>query len=393
MEAGWTKSGVPGLWWKWTGKPGTAGSRLIGLCATFVDDLAILGISISSSTLVAEIARKGPFTIKETHPTDEGKVRWAGVDFELKKDEIQISQSEYLQSLGTSVPEGPIPSTPLPLNSRDRHDTSSPLSPPAVKQFRSLLGGLAWVARDTRPDLAEACNELSRSVACPTERSHSFLHSAVRCVAATRDRSLSIRRDDIPPRSEKPLHLKGWGDAALGTAGCAHPHTGWLLSIGNSLLHWRSFRQPRVACSSARAELYASHDLVDFLESLLLCLRTVWQKGVTGTVYTDAKDILDLVGADRPRPSERAVMKVIESLQEKLLERTLHSLVVQTLSLRDAMDESKIRLSYVATSENRADPLTKSISPQLLSPFFHRYVEPEEREKQKTKRKLCCVPR
>jgi len=114
-------------------------------------------------------------------------------------------------------------------------------------------------------------------------------------------------------------------------------------------------------------------------------------------VYTDAKDVLDLVGADRPRPSERAVMKVIESLQEKLLERTLDSLVVQTLSLRDTMDESKIRLSHVATSENRADLLTKSMSPQLLfpfsSPFFHRYVEPEEREKQKTKRKLCCVPR
>uniref|UniRef100_A0A0G4GG13 Reverse transcriptase Ty1/copia-type domain-containing protein n=1 Tax=Chromera velia CCMP2878 TaxID=1169474 RepID=A0A0G4GG13_9ALVE len=91
MKAGWMKSGVPGLWWKWTGKHGAAGSRLIGLCATFVDDLAILGISISLSTFVAEIARKGPFTIKETHPTDEGKVRWAGVDFELKKDEIRIS--------------------------------------------------------------------------------------------------------------------------------------------------------------------------------------------------------------------------------------------------------------------------------------------------------------
>uniref|UniRef100_A0A0G4I062 Uncharacterized protein n=1 Tax=Chromera velia CCMP2878 TaxID=1169474 RepID=A0A0G4I062_9ALVE len=296
-------------------------------------------------------------------------------------------------SLGASVPEGPVPSTPLPLNSRDRHDTSPPLSPSAAKQFRSLLGGLAWVARDTRPDLAEACNELSRSVACPTERSHSFLHSAVRYAAATRDRSLSIRRDDIPPRSEKPLHLKGWGDAALRTAGCAHPHTGWLLSIGNSRLHWRSFRQPRIARSSARAELIASHDLVDFLESLLLCLRTVWQKGVTGTVYTDAKDVLDLVGADRPRLSERAVMKVIESLQEKLLERTLDFLVVQTLSLRNAMDESKIRLFYIATSENRADPLIKSMSPQLLSPFFHQYVEPEERKKQKIKRKLCCVLR
>uniref|UniRef100_A0A0G4H2L0 Reverse transcriptase Ty1/copia-type domain-containing protein n=1 Tax=Chromera velia CCMP2878 TaxID=1169474 RepID=A0A0G4H2L0_9ALVE len=169
MEAGWMKSGVLGLWWKWTGKPGAAGSQLIGLCATFVDDLAILGISVSPSTLIAEIACKGPFTIKETHPTDEGKVRWAGVDFELKKDEIRISQSEYLQSLGASVPEGSVPSTPLPLNSRDRHDTSPPLSPPEAKQFRLLLGGLAWVAWDSRPDLAEACNKLSRSVAYPTE--------------------------------------------------------------------------------------------------------------------------------------------------------------------------------------------------------------------------------
>uniref|UniRef100_A0A0G4F7U5 Reverse transcriptase Ty1/copia-type domain-containing protein n=1 Tax=Chromera velia CCMP2878 TaxID=1169474 RepID=A0A0G4F7U5_9ALVE len=176
LEAGWMKSGVPGLWWKWSGQPGVESSRLLGLCATFVDDLAVIGIGASPSELVDEIASKGPFTITKVKADTNGCARWAGVDIELREDEIRLSQAKNVQSLLQTVPPGPILNTPLPPDSRDRLDDSPALPASQARSFRSLLGGLAWVARDTRPDLAEACNELSRSVACPTERSLLYLH-------------------------------------------------------------------------------------------------------------------------------------------------------------------------------------------------------------------------
>uniref|UniRef100_A0A0G4HMZ6 Uncharacterized protein n=1 Tax=Chromera velia CCMP2878 TaxID=1169474 RepID=A0A0G4HMZ6_9ALVE len=283
-----------------------------------------------------------------------------------------------MQSLLQTVPPGPIPNTPLPPDSRDRPDDSPALPASQARSFRSLLGGLAWVAQDTRPDLVEACNELSRSVACLTERSLSYLHGAVHYAAATKHRTLYIRRDDTPKRSE-PLDVTGWGDAALGTAGCAHPHphTGWLIAIRNSLIHWRSFRQPRIARSSARAELYALHDLVDFMEFVLPCLWVVWGEEVSDTVHTDAQDVLHLVAADHPHPREWSVTKVIESLQEKLLERSLSTLVIQSLALRDALDVCCICLYHISTDLNRADPLTKNMAPTFLLPFFSQHIPDE----------------
>uniref|UniRef100_A0A0G4H5V8 Reverse transcriptase Ty1/copia-type domain-containing protein n=1 Tax=Chromera velia CCMP2878 TaxID=1169474 RepID=A0A0G4H5V8_9ALVE len=91
LKVGWVKSGVPGLWWKWSGQPGAESSQLLGLCATFVDDLAVIGIGASPSDLVNEIASKGPFTITKVKADTNGCARWAEVDIELRQDKIRLS--------------------------------------------------------------------------------------------------------------------------------------------------------------------------------------------------------------------------------------------------------------------------------------------------------------
>ncbi len=300
---------------------------------------------------------------------------------------MHIHQTEYLLSL--PLPEGmgesedssasapssaPVPSPdlfPLPPSSREL-----PSEPPRLltaqegKAFRERLGCLSWVARDTRPDLSQGCNQLSRHSSAPTQADAAYLLSLLRYARRTAtSRILRISRSDVPPTSS-PLSTKSWSDAALGSAGNAHPQSGWLFTLKSAILHWRAFSQKRVARSSTRAELYAAHDLVDFLECLLPVLRCVWKAGVTAEVGVDSNDLLKLVSSEMPRPTERALQSVIESLQLCIIEKSPCTLVLHTLSLRDALDEASIRLSFVPSHSNVADPFTKPMSIELLLPYF-----------------------
>uniref|UniRef100_A0A0G4HSG6 Uncharacterized protein n=1 Tax=Chromera velia CCMP2878 TaxID=1169474 RepID=A0A0G4HSG6_9ALVE len=177
---------------------------------------------------------------------------------------------------------------------------------------------------------------------------------------------LSLPLPEDVPSSSSLLRTTSWSDAA----GNAHPQTGWLISLGSAVLRWRAFFQQCVARSSTRAKLYAAHNLVDFLECLLPALRYVWKPGVVSDAKVDSDDLLKLVSSKMPRPTERALLSVIESLQLGVLERSPHTLVLHTLSLRDAFEAASVRLSFVLSEENVADLLTKPMSTSLLLPFF-----------------------
>uniref|UniRef100_A0A0G4HAY8 Reverse transcriptase Ty1/copia-type domain-containing protein n=1 Tax=Chromera velia CCMP2878 TaxID=1169474 RepID=A0A0G4HAY8_9ALVE len=343
--AGWVPSSVRGMWWKWTGKPEAPTSHLLGILPTFVDDFAILPIGRSAVQLAREIAAKGGYQMKITKPKN-GTLRWAGVNFNVSRDSVHIHQTEYLLSL--PLPEG--------MGKSEDSSASAPSSAP--------------VARDTRLDLSQGCNQLSRHSSAPTQADAAYLLSLLRYVCRTAtSRILRIPRSDVPPTSS-PLSTKSWSDAALGSAGNAHPQSGWLFTLKSAILHWRAFSQKRVARSSTRAELYAAHDLVDFLECLLPVLRCVWKAGVTVEVGVDSNDLLKLVSSEMPCPTERALQSVIESLQLCIIEKSPYTLVLHTLSLRDALDEASIRLSFVPSHSNVADPFTKPMSIELLLPYF-----------------------
>uniref|UniRef100_A0A0G4FIF9 Uncharacterized protein n=1 Tax=Chromera velia CCMP2878 TaxID=1169474 RepID=A0A0G4FIF9_9ALVE len=229
--------------------------------------------------------------MKITKPKN-GTFHWAGVDFNVSRNSVYIHQTEYLlflplpegmgdsadssASVPSSVPTPPPDLFPLPPSSCEL--SSEPprlLTAQEGKAFHEKLGYLSWVARDTRPDLSQGCNQLSRHSSAPTHADANYLLSLLRYARCTAtSRILRISRSDVLSTSS-PLSTKSWSDATLGSARNTHPQSGWLFTLKFAILHWRAFSQKRVAWSSTRAELYAAHDLVDFLECLLPVLRCV----------------------------------------------------------------------------------------------------------------------
>jgi len=57
---------------------------------------------------------------------------------------------------------------PIPVDKRRRMHPEAPLEPTETKQLRSLVGKLAWPARETMPQLAFSVSELQQKMSEPT---------------------------------------------------------------------------------------------------------------------------------------------------------------------------------------------------------------------------------
>ena len=142
--------------------------------------------------------------------------------------------------------------TPLPskcnLNTATEKDET--LSPEDHRRYRSLIGGLAYLAICTRPDIAFAVSTLSRQLHAPAKRHLILAKRVVRYIAGTADKKIFYPRST---GASEPL--MAYADADW--AGCHDTRrstTGILIKINNAPVYWASKRQSLVTLSSAEAE-------------------------------------------------------------------------------------------------------------------------------------------
>ncbi|KAG2767958.1 hypothetical protein PC116_g8608 [Phytophthora cactorum] len=66
---------------------------------------------------------------------------------------------------------------------------------PTITKFQSLIGGLLWVARCTRPDIAFAVHKASRRTHCPTIADWKLAKRILRYLSGTKSLSLLMGGD------------------------------------------------------------------------------------------------------------------------------------------------------------------------------------------------------
>ncbi|XP_052479531.1 uncharacterized mitochondrial protein AtMg00810-like [Gossypium raimondii] len=211
----------------------------------YVDDIILTGNSLSEITKVKAYLDQ-QFRIK-----DLGELKYfLGLEVALTTAEIHLSQRKYaLEILQDSEFMDCTPAkTPLASKSKLTSDSGALLHD--VTSYRQLVGRLIYLTL-ARPDLAFVVQQLSQFMDKPIDQHLQAAHRILRYLKACPSNGLFYR-------SSSPLDLRAFSDSDW--AGCLESRcfiTEFCIFLGNSLISWKSKKQPTVSRSSSEAEYRA----------------------------------------------------------------------------------------------------------------------------------------
>jgi len=240
--------------------------------------------------------------------------------------------------------------TPLPHKCVlvERAPDEDPLPPQSP--YRALVGSLLYVAMWTRPDISFAVSQVARFQQDPSENHWHAAKHILRYLKGTRDLGLTFRANangDV-----RAGHLRGYVDASWGEdPSTRKSQSGFVFTLGNAAIAWKSKLQTTVALSSTEAEYLA-----------------------LSTAVKDALFLRNLMGDLMPSQNKTVLLfednqssiKQASNLQSS--ERTKH-IDVRHHFIKHHVANGDVALEYLPTDDQPADLLTKSLDRIKVSKF------------------------
>ena len=285
---------------------------------------------------------------------DEGDLTdLLGVEFQFGDGWVKLHQAAYIDRMTNSFfPDGPpkhssrskVPCDPtLPqLISDAQTQDPADIDPELVRQYQQIVGSLLYAATNTRPDISYSVGMLSRAMARPTPmllicalRVLEYLHHSrelgLRYAAKATHKS-PVASDELFGMSDSDWAVK-------------HSTTGWLFMLSQATVSWGSKKQVSVALSSCEAEIMAASDAA---KEALYLRRFAAELGMTDdpsrstALFVDNMSAIDVAY----NPEHHGKVKHIER---------------RHFFIREAVEDMKIRVPFVATADNWADFFTKAL--------------------------------
>ena len=116
--------------------------------------------------------------------------------------------------------------------------------------YRSIIGGLLYVASMTRPDISAAVSYLSRYLDRPSRRSWKLAKQVLNYLRHTKERPLLLGQ-------QNETSLVTYVDANYAPAGDRKSQSGALFKLAGSTVGWFSKKQKTVSTSTTEAEYIA----------------------------------------------------------------------------------------------------------------------------------------
>ncbi|MBW0499100.1 hypothetical protein O181_038815 [Austropuccinia psidii MF-1] len=307
-----------------------------------VDDIAIFGKDVES--FKKEISEE--FDIKDVGPAD----LMLGVKINHSKDFISLDQQHFTKSLldlyGMSMCK--TVSTPLPPHSH--------LGPPDIEEvikfkqlnvnYRSAIGSINYLSTATRPNLSHAVSTLSQFlVNLGIQHWNAFLH-VLKYLNGTQEIGLVYTRNCS--RGIRAYSDADWGNFPE----TRRSVTGFLVTFNDSLVIWKTRKQPTVSISTAEAEYKALCDLKSEL---------VW--------FRQWCDECSLYQNSSPIPVHEDNQSCINTVEghSNVNHKRMKHVDIKLHFIKEFAEKSVIQLIYTPTNLMLADFLTKSVSRPTLS--------------------------
>eukprot|EP00257_Ricinus_communis_P018540 XP_015577285.1 uncharacterized protein LOC107261582 [Ricinus communis] len=206
----------------------------------YVDDILITGGDSSQCQHLKTLLQQS-FQTKDLGPA----AYFLGIEIFRSSTGYFLSQRKYTKDLISlaSLTDEKVMDTPLELNVKYSRTDGEPLSDPAL--YCNIVGSLVYLTV-TKPDIAHAVYIVSQFMSDPHILHLTDVHHIIRYVRSTSTMGLYY-----PSSSSSILHA--FSDADY--AGCPDTRrsiTGYCIFLGQSLLSWKSKKQPTVSKSSTK---------------------------------------------------------------------------------------------------------------------------------------------
>ena len=281
--------------------------------------------------------------------------------FNKEKTKALLGQPHLIKKMekkfGDKVMEGQSYKTPGTPNQglRQPEGDTGMVSNEDQKVYRSGVGMLLYLAKQTRPDIQNAVRELSKCMQKATPAAFKEMKRVIIHVLDTKEYGLKM----------EPVYesLKNWilliysdSDWA-GDKDTRKSVTEFIIYLMNCPIIWRSKGQRAVALSSSEAEFYALSEAVKELKFLIHLLKTM---GIPVELPVIIR--VDNIGA------------IFMAENASTSERTKH-IDLRTSFVREMIVDKEVKIIFVKSEENKSDGLTKNLGSDLHNKHRATYVD------------------
>ena len=228
------------------------GHRLV----CWVDDILTRGSKESTDAFFEALARR--FDCKDPEYLTEGdKIVYTGWEISMFKKggdtwyklSQEVEMNRFLGDIG--MESGP--TRVAPMADRAVMVDGTPITAEERQWCRAAIGSLNHFVRSTRWDIAHTVARLSQHMQNPTLGTKNAIHILCGYLRGTKGLSLECRVADGVDTYEIYVDSDHHGDRKLGT----RSHSGLIVFLNGTPVHWRSNKQPVTSLSPAEAEVYA----------------------------------------------------------------------------------------------------------------------------------------
>ena len=319
------------------------------IIAVATDDMAV------TSKRKADAERIKAEIKKYWEITDHGPIKWF-LGFEIKRDRksrtIAINQHAYIEKIveNFSLTNAKKVTTPMDPNVQYSVDqcpsSTNQLARMKGVPYSEAIGSVLWPVVVSRPDAVYAIGILAQFIQNPGLVHWEALKRLITYLGSTKDYWLTFG-------GRSKTLVEGFCDADWASNKHRHSISGYSFHFGCSTISWSSKKQYIIALSSTEAEYIAQTHAAK--EALWLRSFVDEVRGTGGAAITINCDNQGAIALAK---------------DNKFHSRTKH-IDLRYHFIREAVEDGKIRVSYIPTDENVSDILTKA----LPKPKFQRFIE------------------
>ena len=288
--------------------------------------------------------------MKDYDIDDRGEADYfLGVTVEQEQDTIILHQRQYAKDVlaRCNHVDDRKCKTPLPNDQKILKPNEKDNNDGLDVQYASEVGALMYLMLGSRPDLSFAIGQTCRYVKNPSDEHRAALEHIKRYVNTTQSIGLAYKRDNN-------LQLCAYVDADwAGDTSDSKSTTGYLISMDETPIYWRSLKQKTISKSSCEAELTAMDTCLNDVLWMREIMRFVGVDQPTTNVFVDNESSLDLATSGKITPRSKYFR-------------------VRTHALKESIDRGEISLEWVSTNDQLADMCTKALSGPKMKEMMNR---------------------